>query len=358
MLYNESSGRLAMPLKKSTRNEIQRFIIEAAERHPHDLVRIASAYFKVSGQSIRNYIDKLVAKDILQVSGKKKGIRYGLKAHEKQFATYVSKDLDESKIWETEIVPFLPKLKENVYFVCNYGYTEMLNNIKDHSGSAFAYSMVSYNALEIEFALLDNGVGIFSKIQKDFNLENKKDAILELAKGKLTSDPENHTGEGIFFTSRLFDKFDILSENLFFHGHDKDDWLLEAENFGNGTAVFMKIKRDSNTDYNEIFGKYANPELDDYGFSRTHLPVKLLQHEGEALVSRSQAKRLVARFGQFREVILDFSGINHIGQGFADEIFRVFMNNHPEVNLSPINMSEQVKQTINHVLARRQSALF
>ena len=34
--------------------------------------------------------------------------------------------------------------------------------------------------------------------------------VWELPKsGKLTTDPDNHTGEGIFFTSRVFDEFEI-----------------------------------------------------------------------------------------------------------------------------------------------------
>ena len=32
-----------------------------------------------------------------------------------------------------------------------------------------------------------------------------------------------------------------------------------------------------------------------------------------------------------------------IGQAFADEIFRVFNTEHPEIELEPINMPESVK---------------
>ena len=54
-------------------------------------------------------------------------------------------------------------------------------------------------------------MGIFKKIQKALDLLDERHAILELAKGKLTTDPKHHTGEGIFFTSRMFDEFTILS---------------------------------------------------------------------------------------------------------------------------------------------------
>lgn len=53
-------------------------------------------------------------------------------------------------------------------------------------------------------------------------------AILELSKGKFTSDPARHSGEGIFFTSRMCDKFEILSKGLFFSGHDGSDYFMKV----------------------------------------------------------------------------------------------------------------------------------
>ena len=51
----------------------------------------------------------------------------------------------------------------------------------------------------------------------------------------------------------------------------------------------------------------------------------------------------------FKEVELDFEGIDEIGQGFAHEIFVVFQNQHPEVSLLPLNMSPDVEKLIQHV---------
>ena len=76
------------------------------------------------------------------------------------------------------------------------------------------------------------------------------------------------------------------------------------------------------------------------------LAVRLLRIGKESLVSRSQAKRLLARLDRFEEVVLDFDGINSIGQAFADEIFRVFQNEHPEVRLIPVNESPEVARMI------------
>lgn len=72
--------------------------------------------------------------------------------------------------------------------------------------------------------------------------------------------------------------------------------------------------------------------------------MRMAQFGDEQLVSRSQARRLIARFDRFKSVILDFTEVLEIGQAFADEIFRVYANNHPDVELIPQNMTEQVER--------------
>jgi uncharacterized protein (DUF1330 family) len=69
--------------------------------------------------------------------------------------------------------------------------------------------------------------------------------------------------------------------------------------------------------------------------------VKLFSY-GVRFVSRSEAKRLCDGLERFRHVVLDFAGVEAVGQGFADEIFRVWASQHPEVELSPENMAPPV----------------
>jgi len=95
----------------------------------------------------------------------------------------------------------------------------------------------------------------------------------------------------------------------------------------------------------EIFDPYSSG--DDYGFTKTVVPVRLAQYGDDKLVSRSQAKRLVARVDRFKTVLFDFKAVESIGQAFAGEIFRVFAQGHPEIEIVPINGSTQVQQMIN-----------
>jgi len=179
-------------------------------------------------------------------------------------------------------------------------------------------------------------------------LDDERQALLELSKGKLTTDPENHTGEGIFFTSRVFDEFEIDSKGVRFSHNDEFqfDYILETEFSKNdpGTSVYMLLNRDSDRQIQAVFDEYAGP--DEFQFNRTVIPVRLAQYGNEKLVSRSQAKRLLARVERFEYVIFDFEEVQNIGQAFADEIFRVYASSHPKITLHPVNMELDVEKMV------------
>ena len=84
------------------------------------------------------------------------------------------------------------------------------------------------------------------------------------------------------------------------------------------------------------------------GFIKTNIPVKEACITGEP-VARSQARRICNRLDEFKEVILDFEKVEFIGQGFADEIFRVYALAHPNVILHPVNMLPTVERMVRHV---------
>lgn len=73
------------------------------------------------------------------------------------------------------------------------------------------------------------------------------------------------------------------------------------------------------------------------------------------IVSRSQAKRVLARVEKFKEVILDFKGVAEVGQAFVDEIFRVFSQSHPEIHLFYVNANESIEWMIRRALASNTS---
>ena len=287
-----------MKFTKEIEKAIKIFIIEYITSHKNDIVTFTMKHFGISKPTAAKFLNQLVSEGIIEMKRKGRYPDYSL-VTKKYFFTYKLKDkLEEDVIFRKDILSLLSSLQENVQRIVQYCFTEMVNNVIDHSNADMMNVEVDLNALNIEIWVIDNGVGIFNKIQKDLGLEDPKHSILELAKGKFTSDPEKHSGEGIFFTSRLCDEFAILSDNLFFSGHHENDWLLEKPNSTLGTAVSMVIEKKSNLNISDIFNEYADPDKQP-SFYKTRIPVKLMQYEGELLLSRSQAKRLITRFDKF-----------------------------------------------------------
>jgi hypothetical protein len=52
---------------------------------------------------------------------------------------------------------------------------------------------------------------------------------------------------------------------------------------------------------------------------------------------------------KFSEIELDMRDVQNVGQGFADEVFRVFATAHPNIVIRFINASDVVTAMIKHV---------
>lgn len=327
--------------------DIRSFIIRNVEKHPANIAKFASDKFDISRQAVNKHLKRLVDEGALDRKGQTRNRTYYLHPIETWSELYlIDGSLAEDVVWRDDLMPLLEPLPGNVSDIWHYGFTEMFNNAIDHSEGKSIYVRLEKTAAYSELVVSDDGIGIFAKIQRDLGLMDERHAILELAKGKLTTDPDNHTGEGIFFTSRLFDDFEILSGGTYFrHKYgDKEDWILERRHFESGTAVWLKLNNHTSRTLKRVFDGYSSD--DDFGFTKTVVPVRLAQYGEDLLISRSQAKRLLARIDRFKTVIFDFAEVESIGQAFADEIFRVFARKNPEVEIHFVNARSAVKRMI------------
>ena len=313
--------------------------------HPRDLTRHYTERFKISRVSANKYIQQLETEGWIARSGPSTHPVFSLGFKRRISRLYSLNGLEEHIAWEKDFRPFF-NLTSNVQNIANHGFTEMMNNAVDHSGGESVFAWMDQDESNLHIIISDDGIGIFAKITNALNLPDMRQALFELSKGKLTTDPSKHTGEGVFFTSRMFDTYEIAANGLKFNHSDEspNDWLQEEKDvFEDGTAVFMQIALTSPRTANDVYSQFTDaPE--DYSFSKTVVPMKLTRYGDEQLVSRSQAKRLIARFDRFKIVILDFDGIQEIGQAFADELFRVYGMAHPEVELLPKKMTAQVER--------------
>jgi predicted nucleotidyltransferase len=304
----------------------------------------------ISRQVANGYLQGLLRDGLIDAEGTTQARVYRIKTLTEVTQRYPREGLQEDLVWRELISPVVARFPQNVRDIWHYASTEMINNAIDHSGTAEIKVEVRKNARNTEVVVADEGEGIFKKIQRVLGLHDAREAILELAKGKLTTAPEYHSGEGIFFTSRVLDLFEIESHHLrFSHALRADDAIAEQAADTPGTRVRMRLGNDSTRELRSVFDAYTDPQ--EYSFDKTVVPLRLAQYEGEKLVSRSQAKRVAYRFERFKRVELDFSGISEIGQAFADELFRVFPAAHPEIRITPINTVPAVAQMIRRVVA-------
>jgi anti-sigma regulatory factor (Ser/Thr protein kinase) len=327
--------------------EIRGFILANIEKNSSDIAHLVGENFGISRQAANKHLRNLVTEGALVPEGKTRYRRYKLAALFEWHKLYVlGPEIEEDLVWSRDVSYELGNLPKNVMDIWHFCITEMFNNAIDHSGAKTVVVKIAKTAANTQIMLMDDGIGIFKKIQSAMNLTDERHAVLELAKGKLTTDPKGHTGQGIFFTSRVLDSFDILSRGVFFtHTFGVDeDWILERQDTG-GTTVFMKLNNHSARTDKQIFDQFSSGE--DYGFTKTVVPVRLAQYGDDKLISRSQAKRLLARVDRFKTVLFDFKAVETVGQAFADEIFRVFAQGHPKIEIIPINATPQVQQMIN-----------
>jgi anti-sigma regulatory factor (Ser/Thr protein kinase) len=323
------------------------FIINAIPDHPNDIAAYAAKEFGLTRQAINRHINILIQEGLVEGEGHTNTRSYKLAITRQYSDSFALKGLSDEELWRNNISKLLANLPENVNVIWQIGFTEMVTNAVDHSDGNLLNITLQKTAVRTDMFIEDDGIGIFRKIKNALGLEDERYAVLELAKGKLTTDPGQHSGEGIFFTSRMFDHFHIFSGGVFYsHDPDEDeDWILEPDKPAQGTMVYMSIRNNSKRTDKEIYNKFASSKKD-FAFSRTIVPVRLLKQGPEQLVSRSQGKRLSARFEKFKTVILDFKGINEIGQAFADEVFRVFPTLHPEVKLVWVHATSDIKNFI------------
>ncbi len=343
-----------MSFSKERGLKVRDFILKNVEDHSKGVVGVTATHFKISRQAVLKHIKKLSSQGVLQVLGSTKDRVYSLKpvlSLDKEYA--ISSSLEEDVVWRDDIMPEVNKLlSDKAANTWHYCFTEILNNAKDHSGGSKVTVHIVANILNMELLIVDDGEGIFKKIQRELSLLDERQAILELSKGKLTTDPDRHSGEGIFFSSRMVDVFTIMSGDSFFahDDHDTNDWIMDQPGVHDGTCVFMKLANNSSRMMKEVFDKYASEE-GDYGFTKTIIPVKLAQYGDELLVSRSQAKRLLARIDKFKTVVFDFEGVTTIGQAFSDEMFRVYPNLNPDVEILYVSTNKPVESMIKRAMS-------
>jgi anti-sigma regulatory factor (Ser/Thr protein kinase) len=322
------------------------WITEAAVQHGEQLPALLMQRLAISRRRAGALLRKLVAAQWLQALGTPRRPRYSPGALRQVVRRYAIAGLQEDVPWRRDFAPFFP-LGAPVQRMAQHAFTELLNNAVDHSGGSQVTVSMRQTPLQLQLLVSDDGCGLFDRIAQSFDIAEPRLAMLELSKGKLTSAPAQHSGHGLFFTSRLADVFDIHANQAAFQSRAWEARRWRAGKPGPvaarvGTSIYWAVTLDTPRTLDSVLRAHSQGG-EDYAFECTRVPLHLIGGDGQALASRADAKRVAARLSAFRSVELDFEGVADMGHGFADELFRVFRQANPGVALQPLGMNTQVQ---------------
>jgi DNA-binding transcriptional ArsR family regulator len=331
--------------RRGLRAAILRILEAKGEASSGEIARAAG----VTRQAVQYHLGPMLASGLIRRSGAGRSTRYS------PTASYTRRwrigDATEDEAWDEVVreAECLADVTDSARSILNYSVTEMANNAIDHSSGTYFEVSIRCSDRVITIDVADDGVGAFAHVRDRLDLPDTFAAIQQLSKGKETTAPAQHTGEGIFFTSKAVDRFELESSGL--------RWVVDNRNndqaIGDsprqvGTLVRLELDPATGRRLSEVFAPYTSDKA--LSFDTTRAIVRLFE-TGGTFVSRSEAKRLATRLERFEHAIVDFAGVHVVGQGFVDELFRVWQREHPEVTLTPVNMSQAVEQMVRRGLA-------
>lgn len=339
-----------------TKERILRWVSKNKAVRTADVVHFSG----ISRQAAAKHLRELVASKQLLKEGSTRSARYipfdpqKASALKTPAAIFIFKihGLQEDRVFDqlARKMNLRKKLSTAAFKIVQYAFTEMLNNAIDHSKAAKVRIEARAENGIFTFEVLDRGIGAFESVRKKFRLKDAFEAAEHLLKGKQTTAPERHSGQGIFFTSRIADHFALVSGTLKLDVDNRipDVALLDIKP-SRGTKVVFSLRQKSRKNLKQLFDSYADG---DFVFDKTEIRIRLSKISGE-YISRSEARRLLFGLEKFKRIVLDFDRVRGVGQGFADEVFRVFAQHNPRIQVEPLNMPPSVAYVVNR--ARHES---
>jgi len=215
-----------MGLTVSKKDRIYRYIMESILNKKAGIAKDAASNFDISLTTAYRYIRELESGGLIKKNGEEVS-KYELLSTTKAYNYYEVSQLEEDAIFNKDLKIHFVNLPNNIQRIWEYSITEMLNNAIDHSRANCLKCVVSQDYLYTRVYILDDGIGALENIRSYFSLNSVDDAIAELFKGKLTTDPERHSGEGIFFTSKVMDTFILWSGSKVFTRSNFADLILD-----------------------------------------------------------------------------------------------------------------------------------
>lgn len=325
------------------------WITEAVLAHSDDLPAHLMERLDIGRRAAGTILARLTDAQWLAQTGTARRPRFVPGLQRQVVRRYPLQGLEEDLPWSRDFAPMLA-LPPKVARLAQHAFGELLNNAIEHSGGTAVTVSMRQTPVHLQLLVSDNGCGLFDRVARSFRISDPALAMLELTKGKLTSEPRRHTGRGLYFTTRIADVLDLHANSAAFQHRawQRHRWQRTTPAARQGTSVFVAIALDTPVTLDDVLRAHSC-DGQGYAFERTVVPLQFLASMGHALDSRAQARRAALRLQQFRRAQLDFAGVEDVGHGFADELFRVFARCHPQLELEPLNMPPAVRALVDGI---------
>ena len=333
-----------------TSGQIKKFILDNLTFHKKDIIQASINRFGISRQAMHKHMKSLIDDKKVIAIGNTKGRYYKLNPSVNFTKNFpITNDISAFIILNS-ILPNMTFLRNNIFEIFEFSIGALLNNVFDHSNANSIYFKLYINHRDSHFILSDDGIGIFNKIKTGLELANTRMAGLELAKGNITTDPTNHSGDELNAIIHLFDEVTIDSSgNSLKFFNDNNEWLIQNSKQLHGTRIHLKIDTQSKRSCAKIF---------ELIFKKKHrhisIPLKLLELGDYKIINcRSQVKNLLRNIKNYKIIEFDFQKIDLIGPSFADALVRKTKEYNKYANIEWINTNPTVDLLMSRALDRQ-----
>ena len=329
--------------------QIKDFILENLTRHQKDIIKATILKFGLSRQAILKHMHTLISEDRVVAHGKTRDRFYELIPLVNYSQTIdVNSSFSPDEILKKQILPNLNSVALNIYEICEFSIMALLSNALDHAQATKLHYKLYVSPNDVHFVLSDNGIGIFENLNNSLILEDIQVAAIEIAKGRITTDPQNHGGDELMTVIHLFDKVTIDSSGICLtYYNKKNEWTVTRSSQQKGTRIHLEIKSNSRRTCQEIFRQIFDREN-----KLVRIPVNLVRSDGEQVNSRIQAQSLLHNIKDLTEIEFDFKNIELIGPAFADELVRKTKEKNQIANIKWTNSTKMVDVLMSRAINR------
>lgn len=335
---------------------LTQWITAAAVDHPTDLADRVAARLELPRRRVPALLRRLASAQWLRREGTPRRPHWRPGPLRQVVQRYALQGLMEDRPWRRDFAPYFA-LPAPVQRMAQHAFTELVNNAIDHSEGTQVTVSMRQTPAQLQLLVSDDGCGLFRRIEESFDITEPAFAMLELAKGRLTSQPGRHCGQGLVVTSQLADVFDLRANAAAFQRREwaTASWqgmpVQAALADRPGTSVYLAIALDTARTLDSV-QRAQSADACSLAFDRTRVPLRLVASGAmPALASRADARRVAARLAAFRRAEIDFSGLGEVGHAFAHELFSVYRREHPEVELVAVGAAPPVAEMLGAVSA-------